>query len=99
MPSIEHVGTVWGRAFNVMVDHGEGVYLIDTEGRRYFDFAAGIGVTSTGHAHPRVAQAIADQATKLIHGKANIVYRQPVAGNHPASAQHSGRRRCVAVVR
>ena len=59
MPGIEHIGTVWGRAFNVMVDRGEGVYLIDTESRRYLDFTSGIGVTSTGHAHPKVAQAIA----------------------------------------
>ena len=78
MPSTEHIGTVWGRAFNVMVERGEGVYLIDTEGRRYLDFTSGIGVTSTGHAHPKVAQAIADQATKLIHGQANIVYHQPM---------------------
>lgn len=78
MPGIEHIGSVWSRAFNIMVDHGEGVYLIDTEGRRYMDFTSGIGVTSTGHAHPRVARAIADQAAKLIHGQANIVYHQPM---------------------
>src|SRR5512143_3594755 len=78
MPSIEHIGTVWGRSFNVMVDRGEGVYLIDTAGRRYIDFTSGIAVTSTGHAHPKVAQAIADQAAKLIHGQANIVYHQPM---------------------
>lgn len=78
MPGIEHIGSVWSRAFNVRVDHGEGVYLIDTEGRRYMDFTSGIGVTSTGHAHPRVARAIADQAAKLIHGQANIVYHQPM---------------------
>jgi 4-aminobutyrate aminotransferase len=78
MPGIDHIGTVWGRSFNVMVDRGEGVYLIDTDGRRYLDFTSGIGVTSTGHAHPRVAQAIADQAAKLIHGQANIVYHKPM---------------------
>ena len=70
MPGIEHIGTVWGRAFSVMVERGEGVYLIDTEGRRYLDFTSGIGVTSTGHAHPKVARAIAEQAARLIHGQA-----------------------------
>lgn len=78
MPGTEHIGTVWSRAFNVMVDHGDGVYLVDTDGRRYMDFTSGIGVTSTGHAHPRVAQAIAEQAAKLIHGQANIVYHRPM---------------------
>lgn len=78
MPDIDHVGTVWSRAFNVMVDHGEGVYLIDTAGRRFMDFTSGIAVTSTGHAHPRVVKAIQDQAAKLIHGQANIVYHKPM---------------------
>lgn len=78
MPGIEHIGTVWGRSFNVMVDHGEGVYLFDTAGRKYMDFTSGIGVTSTGHAHPKVVKAIQDQAAKLIHGQANIVYHQPM---------------------
>ncbi len=78
MSTLDHVATVWGRAFNVMVDHGEGIYLIDTSGRRYIDFTSGIGVTSTGHAHPRVVKAIQDQAARLIHGQANIVYHQPM---------------------
>jgi 4-aminobutyrate aminotransferase len=78
MPDIDHVGTVWSRAFNVMVDHGEGVYLIDTAGRRFMDFTSGIAVTSTGHAHPKVVKAIQDQAAKLIHGQANIVYHKPM---------------------
>src|SRR5512139_794749 len=78
MPGIDHVGTIWSRAFSVMADRGEGIYLIDADGRRYIDFTSGIGVTSTGHAHPKVAQAIADQAAKLIHGQANIVYHKPM---------------------
>ncbi len=78
MPTPEHIGTVWSRAFNVMAERGEGVYLFDTAGRKYLDFTSGIGVTSTGHAHPKVARAIADQAAKLIHGQANIVYHRPM---------------------
>jgi 4-aminobutyrate aminotransferase len=78
MPGIDHVGTVWSRAFSLMVDRGEGVYLVDTDGRRYIDFTSGIAVTSTGHAHPKVVKAIQDQAAKLIHGQANIVYHKPM---------------------
>lgn len=47
--------------------HGEGVWLYDTEGRRYLDTTAGIAVCGLGHAHPAVADAIADQARKLVH--------------------------------
>jgi 4-aminobutyrate aminotransferase len=61
-----------------MVDHGQGPYLFDIEGKRYVDFTCGIGVTNTGHSHPRVVKAIQDQAARLIHGQANIVYHKPM---------------------
>ncbi|HET7378112.1 MAG TPA: aminotransferase class III-fold pyridoxal phosphate-dependent enzyme [Anaerolineae bacterium] len=74
----DHIATVWGRIFNFVVDHGEGIYLYDTTGRKYFDFTCGIGVTNTGHAHPQVVKAIQAQAAKLIHAQANIMYHQPM---------------------
>lgn len=77
-PGIEHLSPIWSRSFSVMVDRGEGSYLFDTEGKRYLDFTCGIAVTNTGHAHPRVVKAIQDQAAKLIHGQANIVYHRPM---------------------
>jgi acetylornithine/N-succinyldiaminopimelate aminotransferase len=46
---------------------GEGTLLYDTAGRRYLDFLSGLAVTSLGHAHPAVADAIADQARTLLH--------------------------------
>jgi 4-aminobutyrate aminotransferase len=52
---------------------GEGVYLYDAAGQRYTDFTSGIGVTNTGHCHPRVVQAIQAQASHLIFGQMNIV--------------------------
>lgn len=51
----------------VTFSHGEGVYLFDTEGRRYLDGISGIGVNALGHAHPAVTAAIRDQADKLVH--------------------------------
>jgi 4-aminobutyrate aminotransferase len=66
---IETLSPVWARAWDIELDHGEGAYLFDTSGRRYMDFTCGIGVTNTGHAHPRVVKAIQDQAAKLIHGQ------------------------------
>ncbi|MDQ1442135.1 MAG: acetylornithine/N-succinyldiaminopimelate aminotransferase [Acidimicrobiaceae bacterium] len=46
---------------------GEGSYLWDKQGRRYLDFLSGLAVTSLGHAHPAVADAIAEQARTLLH--------------------------------
>ncbi len=78
MSTLEHISPVWGRLFSIKAERGEGSYLYDVEGRRYLDFTCGIGVTNTGHAHPRVVKAIQEQAAKLIHGQANIVYSEPM---------------------
>jgi len=51
----------------VTFSHGEGVYLFDTDGRRYLDGIAGIGVNALGHAHSAVTDAISAQAQKLVH--------------------------------
>jgi len=77
IPAHEVIAPVWGRAGNVDVERGEGAWLIDRSGERWLDYTSGIGVVNTGHAHPKVAAAIAEQATKLIHGQQNIVYHEP----------------------
>ncbi len=46
---------------------GRGSELFDDEGRRYLDFVSGLAVTSLGHAHPEVAEAVAEQARTLLH--------------------------------
>lgn len=51
----------------VTFDRGEGVWLWDTDGRRYLDALAGIAVCGLGHAHPAVREALCDQAGRLIH--------------------------------
>ncbi len=51
----------------VTFSHGEGVYLFDTEGRRYLDGLSGIAVNGLGHAHPAVTRTIREQADKLVH--------------------------------
>ncbi|HEX2144894.1 MAG TPA: aminotransferase class III-fold pyridoxal phosphate-dependent enzyme [Glycomyces sp.] len=66
------------QATPVVADHGEGVHLYDTEGRRFLDFTAGIGVTSTGHCHPRVVRAAQEQVGKLIHGQYTTVMHRPL---------------------
>ncbi len=77
---LSHVSPVWGRAVpaSLIAERGEGAYLYTTDGRRLLDFTSGIGVTNTGHSHPRVVAAIQEQAARLVHGQMNIVYHTPV---------------------
>lgn len=60
----------------IMLDHGKGVEVWDAGGKRYLDFLAGIAVSSTGHAHPRVVAAIAQQAGRLMH-TSNLYAHEP----------------------
>jgi 4-aminobutyrate aminotransferase len=73
-----HLSPVWTHLSHVVVERAEGCYLYDAEGQRYLDFTSGIGVTNTGHCHPKVVEAIQDQAGRLIHGQANIVFSPSV---------------------
>jgi acetylornithine/N-succinyldiaminopimelate aminotransferase len=60
----------------VVFVRGEGSYLFDASGRRYLDFVSGIGVVALGHAHPGLADAIADQARTLI--QTSNLYHHPL---------------------
>jgi len=66
------------QATPVVAARGEGVHLYDENGRRYLDFTAGIGVTSTGHCHPRVVAAARRQVGELIHGQYTTVLHRPL---------------------
>jgi 4-aminobutyrate aminotransferase len=50
-----------------VMDHGLGARVWDVDGNEYIDFAAGIAVNSTGHCHPRVVEAVTEQAKKFLH--------------------------------
>jgi len=66
------------QATPVLAARGEGVHLYDEDGREYLDFTAGIGVTSTGHCHPRVVAAAQQQVATLIHGQYTTVMHRPL---------------------
>src|SRR5699024_4638288 len=66
------------QATPVTVDYGRGSELFDVDGTRYLDFTAGIGVTSTGHCHPRVVEAAQRQVGTLIHGQYTTVMHRPL---------------------
>lgn len=73
-----HLSPVWYRYTDILAERAQGSYIYDPEGNAYLDFTTGIGVTNTGHCHPRVVKAITEQAGKLLHGQANIVYHPPL---------------------
>ncbi len=58
-------------------ERGEGAWLIATNGDRYLDFASGVAVNSLGHAHPRLVEALTEQAKKVWH--VSNLYRIPEA--------------------
>ena len=67
-----HLSDVWFAVTPLQVASGKGCWVTTTDGDEYLDFAAGIAVNSTGHAHPKVVQAIADQAARFIHAQVNV---------------------------
>ena len=68
VPALEarRVVQVYRRA-PIVVTHGRGVYLYDSEGREYIDLISGVGVASLGHANPELARIVAEQAGVLLH--------------------------------
>jgi predicted acetylornithine/succinylornithine family transaminase len=70
----EYVMGTYARAPVAFV-RGRGTRLWDSEGREYLDFLSGLAVTSLGHAHPAVADALADQARTLLH-VSNLYYNE-----------------------
>jgi 4-aminobutyrate aminotransferase len=67
-----HLSDVWFSVTPLQVASGHGCWVTTTDGADYLDFAAGIAVNSTGHAHPRVVAAIAAQAQRFIHAQVNV---------------------------
>ena len=64
--------------YRIALDHGAGVYVYDTKGRRYLDFLGGIAVNVLGHAHPALVRAVAAQAERMIHCS-NLYYTKAQA--------------------
>ena len=62
----EVVSPSYPRDYPFVMDYGRGAEVWDVDGNRFIDFAAGIAVASTGHAHPQVVQAIKDAADKFL---------------------------------
>ncbi len=63
--------------YPVVLDHGDGVYLYDTEGKKYIDFGSGIAVCAFGYSDEEFKQALKDQIDKVIH-VSNYFYSEPL---------------------
>lgn len=68
---LRHVAQTSPAPMALEIEKGEGVYLIDAKGKKYFDLISGISVSSLGHCHPKVVEAITKQANTFMH---TIVY-------------------------
>jgi 4-aminobutyrate aminotransferase len=75
---VAQLSQILKKATGVVASRGEGVLLYDEDDRRYLDFTAGMGVTSTGHCHPRVVEAAQRQVATLIHGQYTTVLHRPL---------------------
>ncbi len=86
--NFEHLSPVWTHYSDVIVDHGEGTYLYATDGRKFIDFTCGIGVTNTGHCHPKVVEAIRNQAGFLAAWTGKPGHSQTDVGAGGGNAYH-----------
>jgi len=71
------VSPSYTRDYPFVMANGEGAVVEDVDGNRFLDCAAGIAVTSTGHAHPDVIRAIVEQAQKYLHMSGTDFYYEP----------------------
>ncbi len=63
----KYISPSYTRSYPLVAKSGRGIVVTDVDGNEFFDFSAGIAVTSTGHCHPDVVAAIQKQAGELIH--------------------------------
>ena len=77
------------KKFDITLERGKGVYLWDSRGRRYLDFASGIGVCALGYAHKSYTAALKAQLDKLIH-TSNLFYNEQIARAAANLARASG---------
>ncbi|MBQ7515608.1 MAG: acetylornithine transaminase [Schwartzia sp.] len=75
--------------YDIVLDHGDGMYVYDTDGRKYIDYLGGIAVNVLGHNHPALVKAVAEQAGRMIHCS-NLYYTQAQADAAGKLVKRSG---------
>jgi len=99
----QYISPSYTRSYPLVAKSGRGIVVTDVDGNEFFDFSAGIAVTSTGHCHPQVVAAIQKQASELIHMSGTDFYYEslvtlaerlskiaPMAGPHKIYYGNSG---------
>src|SRR5271167_3205631 len=99
----KYISPSYTRSYPLVAKQGRGIVVTDVDGNEFFDFSAGIAVTSTGHCHPQVVAAIQKQAAELIHMSGTDFYYEnmvtlaerlskiaPMAGPHKIYYGNSG---------
>ncbi|MFN8016338.1 MAG: aminotransferase class III-fold pyridoxal phosphate-dependent enzyme [Acidimicrobiia bacterium] len=66
-----NLAPVWFHVTDLQVEKGQGCWVYTTDGNKYLDFTSGIAVTSTGHCHPKIVEAIQKQSAQFIHAQVN----------------------------
>ena len=84
----QYVMQTYGRS-DIAFTGGEGACLIDSEGKRYIDMGAGIGVSSLGYGNAQLIDAICDQAHRLLHCS-NLYYSEPMVQAAKQLVEESG---------
>ena len=80
--------------FQVVFDHGKGMYLYDTDGKEYLDFASGIGVQALGYGDEAYNTALKNQIDKLMH-TSNLYYNVPIIRAAEKELKASGMHRIL----
>ena len=73
----QYVSPSYTRVYPLVVKKGKGLWVEDVDGNLFLDFTAGIAVCATGHCHPKVVEAIKDQADRLLHMSGTDFYYTP----------------------
>jgi len=84
----QYIVPSYGR-FPIVLSHGAGSYLFDVTGNRYLDLGGGIAVSSLGHAHPAITEALVEQSRKIMHCS-NFYYHEPQGRLAAGLAKHLG---------
>lgn len=84
----QNVVPSYGR-FDIALSHGAGSHLFDVNGRRYLDLGGGIAVSSLGHAHPAITEALIEQSRKVVHCS-NFYYHEPQGRLAAGLVKHLG---------
>jgi 4-aminobutyrate aminotransferase len=61
------ISPAYTRGYPLVIERGEGSYVVDPDGNRFLDFTAGVAVNALGHAHPEIVDVVASQAAKFLH--------------------------------